>query len=189
MSLVSGLSVTPRWVAWLRIFVVLIGLPSLVLSSYVAHQEGRKEAAELIATTLVVLACSHLLLRAPLRRLTFWEAPVVAVSVALACVGGFLFCPSEQERQWGFQVFLGVFAGLATAYGFFCTTVPPDHPLRSSVIEPTKRVSKLGLLGCDIGLVAAPFAFVTFLFRHAYRARKTVSGRGSRGGKGPQPTR
>lgn len=162
----------PRWIKVLRV-ITLAGLPIMLFNCRQAWQDERPEFDELVATTLILAACAHLLLRAPFRRWRGWEWPLTASSVALASAGGFLFTPAEEERILGLQIFIGAFAGLAVTYGFFCTAVPAGHELRGAVIEPTKRFSKIGVVGFDFGLVGAPFAFVFFLIR--YFRRKGVS--------------
>lgn len=159
---------TPKWIKVLRGLAVG-GLFVLALNCWVAVREGRPEIAHLVPTTMLLAACAHLLFRAPYRTWKSYDWPLALVSVALAAGGGFLFTPEGEERELAFQVFLGVFAGLAVTYGFFCTALDSRHHWRDEVVEPTKRVARFGLIGYDLGLVLAPFAFAAFLGRSLWR--------------------
>ena len=158
----------PKWIRVLRV-AVLAGLPIMLFNCWNAWEHELPQWDELVACTLILFGCSHLLLRAPYRPCKAWEWPLVALSVVLVAAGGFLFTPSNEDRKTGLQIFIGAFAGLAVSYGFFCSAVPKVHPLRESVIEPTKKFSEIGVIGFDFGLVGAPFAFLFFLGRHHLR--------------------
>ena len=138
----------------------------MAFNCWYTWNEGREEFVEMFPVSLVLLGCTHLTWRAPYKRWTLWETPLVLLSVALTSTGAFLFTPEGEERQFAFQAFLAVFAALALSYGFFCTAIKVAHPARKAVIEPTKRVSRFGVIGADIGLVAAPFAFLYYLLRY-----------------------
>jgi hypothetical protein len=101
-------------------------------------------------------------------------------SLLLVAVGGFTFRPDDTPGPV-FQAFFAVYLTLATAYGYFCTATPPDSPRRSAVIEPVKRLSRLGIPGVDLGLVLAPLAFPWLWLGHEFKR----SG-GDAGAKGPQ---
>lgn len=162
------MTAVPKWIKVLRV-VVLAGLPVMLFNCRQAWEHQLPQWDELMASTLILFGCAHLLLRAPYRPWKAWEWPLVALSVGLVATGGFLFTPSDEDRETGLQIFIGAFAGLAVAYGFFCSAVPKEHPLRQSVIEPTKKFSEIGVIGFDFGLVGAPFAFLFFLARHYVR--------------------
>lgn len=166
------MTAVPKWIRVLRT-AVLAGLPIMLFNCWNAWEHELPQWDELVASTLILFGCTHLLLRAPYRPWRVWEWPPAVFSVALVASGGFLFTPADEDRKLGLQVFIGAFAGLAVSYGFFCSGVPKDHQLRESVIAPTKKFSEIGVVGFDFGLVGAPFAFLFFLARHYLRgARK-----------------
>lgn len=122
---------------------------------------------ETYPTAMLTLAVTHLVLRSPYRPLRLREVPLMLASLALAGLGAFYFRPEDEGL--GFQVFVSLFAIAALGYGFFCSAVASDSALRSEVIAPTRRVSRLGLPGLDLGLVLAPFFFPYFWLRYLLR--------------------
>lgn len=163
---------TPWWLKCTKAFFAL-AVPAMLFLPYQMWQEQAPELQEVFPTALITLSVAHLVFRSPYTRVRAWELPILIGSVCLAMVGAFLFTPDGQDRVVGFQAFLAAFAGLALSYGFFCSAVVQDSPLRQRVIEPTKRVSRIGIVGFDIGLVAAPFAFAFYLLRHHLSKRST----------------
>ena len=137
----------------------------MVFNCWLAWQEDANELAELAPVTAVLFACTHLVLRAPYRKWSIWEWPLVTFSVGVAGFAAFHFVPEDREHDFGFQLFFATFIALALSYGFFCTAISENDILREKVIEPTKRVSQFGL-GINLGLVLAPFAFVFYLMKH-----------------------
>jgi hypothetical protein len=155
---------TPRWLKIARV-VCLFGLPVMMINCLNDWTQDLDRWEQSFPTALLLVACTHLTLRAPYKKWSHWEAPFVLVSVLLAASGAFLFRPEGEAFQIGFQIFLGLFAFLAVMYGFFCTAIPSDHALRKTVIVPTKKVAHFGIVGFDIGLVLCPFAFAYYLVK------------------------
>lgn len=138
----------------------------MLINIWVTWNEGLEEFEMMWPTTCILVALTHLAFRAPFKVWRWWETPFVALSTGLLGVGAFNFVPEEEEFVFAFQAFLALFAILALLYGFFCTAIPQEHPLREAVIAPTKKVSSFGIVGADFGLVACPFAFVFFLVKY-----------------------
>lgn len=155
---------TPTWLKVARVFC-LIGLPAMAVNVWMDWTQATGKLEQTLPTASILLACTHLVFRAPYKRWSHWEIPLVSFSLGAVSVGAFLFKPEDEEHILGFQLFLATFAFLATAYGFFCTAVKHNHRFREQVIEPTKKVARFGIIGFDIGLVCCPFAFVFFLIR------------------------
>jgi hypothetical protein len=155
----------PRWIKVLR-RLSLVFVPIMLFNCWNYWQAGLEEFAQVLPCSLVLVACTHLLWRAPYKKWTLWEVPFVVFSVALAGIGAFLFKPDDEEWVLGFQLLVATFAVLAVSYGFFCTGVEKEHPLREGVIEPTKRFSRIGIVGFDFGMVFSPFAFVYYLGKY-----------------------
>ena len=146
-----------------------MAVPVMVFLPILMWQDRAPEFQEVFPTSLITLPLAHLVFRSPYTKVRTWEFPLLILSICSTATGAFLFTPNGEERQLGFQVFLAAFATLAVSYGFFCSAVTHDSPLRAEVIEPTKTVSRVGLIGFDIGLVLAPFAFLFYLMRHTLR--------------------
>jgi len=161
----TGKPPSPWWLKLTKAFFIL-ALPIMLFLPYKMWQEQAPEFKEVFPTALLTLAIAHLVFRSPYTRVRAWEIPVLITSICSAVMGAFLFTPDGEERQVVFQIFLAVFAALAVGYGFFCSAVTQDSVLRERVIKPTKKVSQFGVIGFDIGLVAAPFAFVFYLLRY-----------------------
>lgn len=156
---------TPRWLKVLKVFFLLC-VPMVLLAAANFYSEGEPEFDEMFPVSMIVLGISHLVYRAPYTRWTWWEFPFTVLSLGLVTAGAFLFTPEGEERLIPFQCFIAVFAFLALSYGLFCSSVKHNSPLRKSIIEPTKKVSHFGIIGFDIGMVLAPFAFLFLLVKH-----------------------
>jgi len=117
--------------------------------------------------TLVCLAVTHLVVRAPYCRLRLWELPLVALSLGCAAFGAWSFQPEEP----GFRLFFAVFVTLAWCYGLACTASAPDTRWRREVLEPTRRFSRYSLPFVDFGLVFAPFLFPLLALRYFWGSR------------------
>ena len=163
-----GKSPSPWWLKCTKAFFVL-AVPIMIFLPYHMWREQAPEFREVFPTALITLSIAHLVYRSPYTKVRFWEIPLMTASICSAVVGAFLFTPAREERHLGFQVFLAAFAALALCYGFFCSAVAQDSVLRERVIKPTKKVSQFGVIGFDIGLVAAPFAFLFYLLRYHLR--------------------
>lgn len=159
----------PRWLTIAR-WLALAGLPVMLFNCWYTYSQGQDEFGQILATTLVLVGCTHLAWRAPYRVWRRWEWPLVLLSIGSAATGAYLFTPDEEERELAFQAFFGLYVGLAMAYGFFCTTTAHDDPKRKHIIEPSKRVAGIGIAGFDIGLVLCPFAFVFHWLRYRVRS-------------------
>ena len=122
---------------------------------------------ELVPVTMVWAGVTHLVLRGPYRPLTLWELPAVALSLALAGLGGWSFLPDEP----GFRLFFAAFVTLALSYGFACTASAPNTRWRREVLEPTRRFSHFSLPLLDIGLTLAPFLFPLLALRYLLRPK------------------
>ena len=164
----SSSETEPKSPWWLKVAkgFFLLAVPVMVFQPIQMWQDQAPEFQEVFPTSLITLPLAHLVFRSPYTKLRAWEFPLVLVSICSATAGAFLFTPDGEERQPGFQIFLAAFAALAVSYGFFCSAVTRDSVLRTEVIEPTKTVSRIGLIGFDIGLVLAPFAFLYYLLKH-----------------------
>jgi len=155
---------TPRWLLAARAFLTL-GWVSLWLNLGLGNVPSPEVASrELAPAALLTTGLMHWAWRAPYRRIRLWEWPLLLLSILVMFVGGLRFQP-ETNPNSAFSWFFASYVSLSLAYGFFCTAVTEEDPLRREVIVPTKRLSKLGIPFLDIGLVLAPFFFPIFLLR------------------------
>lgn len=126
---------------------------------------------EVAPATLMVLATTHWVLRAPYRPLPYWEIPLILLSLAGCAYGAWCFEPEEP----GFRYFFALFATLALSYGFACTATRAGTPWRRQVLEPTRKFSRFSLPFLDFGLVFAPFVFPILALRYfLWRSRERV---------------
>jgi uncharacterized membrane protein YfcA len=125
---------------------------------------------ELAPAALLTTGVMHWAWRAPYRRVSLWEWPLFLFSILGAFVGGLRFQP-ESDPDPAFSWFFASYVAFALSYGFFCTAIGAEDPLRQKVIAPTKRISKLGIPFLDVGLVVAPFVFPLLLLRYLLARR------------------
>ncbi len=162
----------------LRGFLV-IGLLGSGMTSLAAWQgKGDVPLEEVGPVTLIVAGLLPLAWRAPFRVWHWWDTLLTPVSLLLVAAGAGSFRP-EDNPEPAFQFFFALYLTLATAYGYFCSATPADSPRRAAVIEPVKRLSRLGIPGLDLGLVLAPLAFPWLWLHHALKRS-----RGDAGAKG-----
>lgn len=147
----------------LRSFMTCMSLVLLFGSVAIPKDEVR-------AALLFCLPLTYLAWRAPYCRFRPWEGPLWCAAVALATLAAYNFVPEGQEKDPAFQAFFAAFIGLGVSYGFLCTAVHADSPLRREVIGATAGVAGLGVF--DLGKVIAPFCFPFFLLRYYLRRKQ-----------------
>ncbi|MFN8613196.1 MAG: hypothetical protein U0931_37000 [Vulcanimicrobiota bacterium] len=123
-------------------------LATLLLAALTQNPEVPYD--EVGPVSLVGVAVTYILFRAPRRRLRLWELPFMGLATACAGYGVWWYEPI---------VFLTVYTVLAVTFGFAATAVGKKR--REQTIIPAWQTFHLGF----IGPILPPFAFVYYWFR------------------------
>lgn len=98
---------------------------------------------------LIAAAVTYILFRAPRRRVSIWEIPLITLAIAAAGYGAWWFEPLP---------FITVYTVLATTFGFAATAAGEKRC--EQTIRPAWRTFNVPV----IGPILPPFAFVYYWF-------------------------
>ena len=151
----------------------LIAVGAMLAVCWMSRFDRGIPSNEVVPVTLMMLAVTPTIWRAPYSLLRWWEVPGLLACLGLAGWGAWTFHPQD---DFGFRCFFSVFVVLALAYAVACTSSAPGTRWRRQVLEPTRRFSAYSLPFLNIGLALAPFLFPILTLRYLWTERDRFFG-------------